>query len=179
MCSVDECTKKVHCKGMCSKHYSRFVRYGDVHYVKVKQPPKGTSLTERFWSKVDKSNECWLWTATYGRKTGYGRFGVGNQVVKDAHVVSYELTYGPIPEGLEIDHKCRVRLCVRPDHLEAVTHSENMWRSPLFNGNKTHCVNGHEYTEENTAIHHGRRECRRCNADRAAEVRWAKSRSRA
>lgn len=85
----------------------------------------------RFWAKVAKSTRgCWVWTGA--RDTvGYGTFrkvkGPGGMV--KAHRYSYELSNGAIPAGLEIDHLCRTRACVRPDHLEAVTHIENMRRA--------------------------------------------------
>lgn len=82
----------------------------------------------RFWSKVDKKDqsECWEWTAAK-TKGGYGRFRDGQRLVV-AHRYSYELKYGPIPEGLELDHTCHNSSCVNPDHLEVVTHSENIRR---------------------------------------------------
>src|SRR5690554_1231498 len=82
----------------------------------------------RFWVKVglpDPETGCMEWTASKPR--GYGNFGLNGQVLR-AHRISYSLCVGPIPQGLEIDHLCRNRSCVRPDHLEAVTHSENMRR---------------------------------------------------
>lgn len=88
------------------------------------------TLEERFWSKVDKSGECWLWTAS--TKDGYGTIYVLGKM-EFAHRVSYELNVGPIPEGLQIDHVqergCSSRACVRPDHLEPVTGSENVRRA--------------------------------------------------
>lgn len=153
-------------------HYTRWKRYGDPNHVnpnRARRLPNSATLEDRFWDKVNKIDDedsCWVWTATYGKKTGYGRFGVGGGETKDSHVVSYELSYGPVPNNHEIDHLCRNRICVRPSHLEAVTHEENLRRSPLFNGNKTHCPAGHEYNDENTIIHHGRRECRMCANER-------------
>lgn len=77
---------------------------------------------ERFWLKVDKSGDCWLWKA--GRDTnGYGAFERNT-----AHRTAYELSVGPIPDGLEIDHLCHVKACVNPAHLEAVTHRVNLGR---------------------------------------------------
>ena len=79
------------------------------------------SVDERFWVKVEKAEGCWLWTGAAGT---YGHFGWGGRTV-DAHRVAYELTYGPIPEGAEVDHRCLVKLCVRPTHLRLATRKQN------------------------------------------------------
>lgn len=83
----------------------------------------------RFWAKVEKTNGCWLWTG--GTARGYGQFrlggGRGSKNVR-AHRYAYELLVGPIPAGLEIDHTCENKLCVRPDHLEPVTKKVNLER---------------------------------------------------
>lgn len=129
----------------------------------------------RFWAKVDKDGPggCWLWTA--GRTNGgYGMFGVeGNRTVP-AHRYAYELLVGPIPGGLTIDHLCRVRHCVNPAHLEAVTYAENNRRSTspsALNSLKTHCPQGHAYDEANTYVApRGDRMCRECM--RARTRRW-------
>lgn len=84
-----------------------------------------TPFETRFWAKVDKGdrNGCWLWRGgTNG--LGYGHVG-RNGRTEYAHRVAYVLAGGEIPAGLVIDHLCRTTLCVRPDHLEPVTHAEN------------------------------------------------------
>lgn len=98
------------------------------------------TFSDRFWSKVDKSGTCWLWTASI-RATGYGQFRVGKRT-RDAHRVAWELTNGSVPDGLQLDHLCRNRACVRPDHLEPVTQRENILRGTAptaVNAVKTHC----------------------------------------
>lgn len=109
-----------------------------------------------------------IWT---GGKTrgGYGMFGAdaSHHVTKKemAHRWAYESEVGPIPPDFDIDHLCRVRACVNPEHLEPVTRAENIRRAAAC---KTHCPAGHEYTEENTYSNPGtnHRKCRACAAER-------------
>ena len=118
----------------------------------------------RFWENVDKTAECWFWTAALDQD-GYGK--CRRDGVKRAHRVAYEELVGPIPNGLSLDHLCRNRACVRPDHLEPVTNRENLMRGATFaalNAAKTHCPQGHEYTDENTCRKsNGSRICRTCS----------------
>jgi hypothetical protein len=97
---------------------------------------RGLTALERFWAKVDKTDTCWLWTG-YVHPKGYGRFypggGRGTQIVY-AHRFSFELAHGPMPEGMEADHLCRVRHCVNPEHLEAVTRRVNLDRRNEVHG---------------------------------------------
>ncbi len=90
-----------------------------------------------------------------------------------AHRYSYIERYGPIPENLEIDHLCRNLLCVRPSHLEAVTHQENVLRGNVVTRKwtRTHCINGHELVADNTYTQpDGTRRCRICR--QATRKRW-------
>ena len=101
-----------------------------------------------FWSKVEFTNSCWLWQAAVNDE-GYGRFGPSEY----AHRWAYEFCVGPLPDGLQIDHLCRVRNCVNPDHLEPVTGRTNILRGISFSAvhaRKTHCPQGHPYDEANT-----------------------------
>ena len=88
--------------------------------------PKVLGPIAYFWGKVDKSGDCWLWTGTINLE-GYGSIK-RNRVRYVSHRVSYEALVGPIPEGYVIDHLCRVRNCVNPEHLEPVTIKENVLR---------------------------------------------------
>lgn len=128
---------------------------------------------ERFWAKVEKTDDdCWLWIGgTNG--IGYGRFmpdgrRLGNRRLVYAHRYAYELMIGPISDGYEIDHLCRNPSCVRPEHLEAVTHAENLRRS--VPATRSTCKRGHPrdgYTASgllNDAYDRsGKRYCRTCN----------------
>ena len=109
-----------------------------------------TNRLDSFWSKVDTSGECWEWTA-YIKENGYGQFMWKGKPYY-AHRFSYEFYKGEIPNELCIDHLCRNRKCVNPDHLEAVTTQVNNLRGEgptAINANKTHCNKGHEFVEEN------------------------------
>lgn len=136
------------------------------------------SLEERFWAKVDKGDGtgCWLWTGARN-DVGYGQIWVGDRIVY-AHRAAYEMLVGPIPEGMQIDHLCRTPLCVRAlDHLEPVTQRENILRGTGFsalNARKTHCPQGHPFSEENTYYtEHGSRRCRTCSREHKERERRA------
>lgn len=133
------------------------------------------STEDRFWAKVEKTSDCWIWKgAKHGR--GYGNFFASGYVL--AHRFSYELARGPIPPGLTIDHLCRNRLCVNPDHLEAVTMRVNLLRGvgpSAVAARKTHCPRGHEYAGLNIYwTKDGRRKCRTCVVGLYAETRRRK-----
>ena len=117
------------------------------------------TLTERFWRRVDKSGDCWLWTG-YISKNGYGIWPNEKTASPRAHRIAYEFVIGPIPAGLTLDHLCRVRHCVNPRHLEPVTLRENLMRGHTIaaeNARKVQCPKGHPYD------HIDPRGCRRCN----------------
>lgn len=118
---------------------------------------------ERFWSKVDKNgrNGCWVWTRSLS--FGYGRFNINHLRWVKAHRFAYETLVEPVPEGLCLDHLCRNRRCVNPDHLEPVTMKVNLQRGNNWQRDKTHCKHGHEFTPDNTVWRKGFRKCRECN----------------
>ncbi len=134
--------------------------------------PIEAELKRHFWEKVAKTESCWLWRGSTSTR-GYGRYR-GQQ----AHRVSFELSGNEIPKGLVLDHKCRVRNCVNPDHLRAVTNLENLMAGigpTATNAAKTHCLNGHPFNEENTYYYKraGRdmRYCKQCILDRTKKRR--------
>jgi hypothetical protein len=121
----------------------------------------------------EPNSGCWIWTGTLNNK-GYGRVAL-NAKQPLAHRFFYKWFKGDIPEGLELDHLCRVRCCVNPDHLEPVTRTVNVLRGdgPEVQRKRhrgvTHCPQGHEYTDENTWYHPGKpeRHCRECHRIKA------------
>lgn len=129
---------------------------------------------DRFWSMVGKGDEgeCWDWVAGVSNR-GYGtiRWPVeGGPATRttSAHRVSYAIANGPIPAGLHVCHTCDRPICVNPAHLFLGTHADNMAdrsaKGRLVNPNLgvTHCIRGHEFTEENTYRNGKRRQCRTC-----------------
>lgn len=143
-------------------------------FVKSKSGPKAIDPIQRFLPKfvVLANGEiagrpCWQWIAEITRY-GYGSFSVGAAGLGHipAHRWAYEHWIGSIPDGLTIDHLCRNRACVNPDHLEAVSNQENVLRGnglAAQNARKTHCKRGHLLDSENTYVYpDGRRSCRTC-----------------
>lgn len=141
-------------------------------------------LADRFWRHVEKNGpvpvaapelgSCWLWTASFSRG-GYGQIHRSHGT-RRVHRISYELLVGPIPIGLDIDHLCRVRHCVNPSHLEAVSRQENILRGDArWNGQsnvaKLFCPQGHPYDTANTYHYAGRRACRHCKRLRSQQYR--------
>lgn len=129
---------------------------------------------QRFWLKVNKTpNGCWEWTGAKSDGYGYAWFSPKRLL---AHRVSYELTKGKIPEGLVLDHLCRNRGCVNPEHLEPVTNVENVLRgfgAGAINAVKNHCKRGHLFTEENSyKVKDGKGcvECRRIYRKKISQV---------
>ena len=119
---------------------------------------------------IVRSTGCWEWTGP-DNGAGYGVVSLGPLGKRYVHRLAYRIANGRIPDGLVIDHLCRNTRCFNPDHLEAVTHRENIVRSPLI-GAKTHCVAGHPFTPENTYLSPaGARRCRRCSRRRWREMR--------
>lgn len=128
----------------------------------IRRGPPATVQMGKFLALLvaNPPNQCWVWE---GSKQGRSPHFYGCLRYKgrrrQVHRLAYELIKGPVPDGLELDHLCRNKLCFNPAHLEPVTHAENVARATL-----ERCRNGHEYTPENIYIRpsDGRKRCRAC-----------------
>ncbi len=156
-------------------------------FVAVRKSARGPMprpVVDRFLEFVspEPMSGCWLWDGPYNNK-GYGRISVGSitdgsAMQAMAHRISYEIHHGSIPEKLELDHLCRNPACVNPEHLEPVTHAENMRRgimgsaetNPSARASRamTHCKRGHLLSGENVYLHNSRRVCKECRRFRHA-----------
>lgn len=149
--------------------------------------PKPRPATERFWPRVNKNGPvpeyaphlgaCWIWTGGKSSE-GYGHFqaGTGNLTSRQmqAHQFAFEELIGPVPFGLVLDHLCRIRLCVRPDHLEPVTHQVNIARGQCPSAiivRSGKCKRGHPRTPDNlTRNANGKgHQCKTCNREDARQ----------
>jgi HNH endonuclease len=123
------CAKPLYKRDLCRPCYRKWLKDPN-----VERPSKRTP-EQRFWAKVNKRGpvpqhvpelgRCWVWTASVNVGTGYGQFARRHGKGIDAHRFSYELANGPVPENLDVHHKCHLRHCVRPSHLDALTRAEN------------------------------------------------------
>lgn len=182
ICIVDGCEGSADvpgtARGYCRPHYNRWQRYGDPLAGKPPRPrkvpglPKGASAADRFWSKVEKTDTCWLWLGALDTQ-GYGQFHADGRRHK-AHRFAWRLAGRSLDGALVLDHMCRTRRCVRPDHLEQVANKTNVLRgvgAAAMNARKTHCPSGHPYDEDNTYVYIWRgapvRICRACRSARA------------
>ena len=133
----------------------------------IMTPELNKAIENRILSNVVKTKDCWIWHCWIWqgyKRDGYGQIVVNNKQ-EQAHRIVYQLLCGKIPKGLVLDHLCRDRLCVNPDHLEPVTNKENIMRGiglTAKNAKKTNCPKGHAYTKENTRISKGKRYCNDC-----------------
>jgi hypothetical protein len=130
-------------------------------------------LPKRFWDKVDISDSgCWMWTAQINCN-GYGVFWLKEVSTTLSHRILFIVLIKTITLELDLDHLCRVRCCVNPDHLEPVTRAENLRRGRHRCENITHCPAGHSYSGDNLSMYGNNRQCRTCHRTKARE-RYAK-----
>lgn len=126
-----------------------------------------------FYRHVNVTPKCWGWQAAIG-DDGYGVFYYRGKQYK-AHRFSYMISVADLTPGLEVDHLCKNTRCIRPDHLELVSPIvNNIFRSNsacALNARKTHCKHGHSLSGANLKTNQRRRQCKRCDADRAAAYR--------
>lgn len=119
-CQFDACPKPLSAKGYCRSHYEQYRTGKPLRPINFRTT--GT-VAERLHAYTDRTGDCWLFTRFVG-KDGYGRMDVSGKP-QLAHRLAFAIAYGGIPEGAEVDHKCHTRHCVRPEHLQAVSHKEN------------------------------------------------------
>lgn len=140
----------------------------------------GKAVIDRFWSKVDRSGECWLWTA--GKTAdGYGgwRYGHDGQYISlRSHRFAFLVTHGALTEGTVLHHLCHTPACCRPDHLVEMTQADHLAITPgtyvHIQAEKTHCNHGHELSGDNlyeSGLRRGVRQCKACTMRRNAEAR--------
>jgi HNH endonuclease len=135
------------------------------------------ALSDNFWKKIEKRDDgCWMWIGSLSN-AGYGRFNGGTawraiHKTRIAHRLAFMAIKGEIPTGLTLDHLCRNRACVNPDHLDPCPIGVNTRRSPIWNGNKTHCPEGHSYSGKNLGVSKRcDRFCRTCINRKAREYK--------
>lgn len=183
-CSIDGCDERVRGRTWCARHYGLWYRHGSTDDTGKVRNLRRLSVPERFALYLDTDGplperrpelgRCFVWTRLLNAY-GYGVFSHGHGSIL-AHRFAYEAVHGEIPEGMEIDHLCRNPSCARVDHLEAVTHAENVRRGDAGavaharSIARTHCNNGHRWVAENIYEHKGCRSCRTCRL--AADRRW-------
>lgn len=186
-CTIEGCERRHFGRGFCQHHHYRWRTHGSPT-AGAPITSRSTTAAQRFWAKVDKSGpvpdyrpelgRCWIWNGTrssrQGGRPGYGRFAAEGRT-HQAHRFAYELLVGKIEAGLQLDHLCRVTQCVNPSHTEPVTPRENYLRGISLwaeNARKTHCPQGHAYSEANTYVgRNGARKCRECSAAHLRDLR--------
>ena len=137
-----------------------------------------TPMEDRFWAKVQRTDNCWEWGGATNSAGGYGvlqKPRMGGTIT--VHRYSAMLHFGMFDLRLQVNHHCDNKLCVRPDHLYLGDQQQNMTdalvRGRNAHASRTHCAHGHEYTEANTRIYRNARHCRACENIRSKKRRSA------
>lgn len=153
-------------RGYCAKHY-----FADQY---AEADPTPGDLANKVFVKVDAGGPCWLWTGKSRDSYGHGIlwfYLLGARTGRYVHRLVWEHLVGPIPDGMTLDHLCRITNCVNPDHLEVTTMGENVLRGfgpSAQNARKTHCKRGHALTGENVYYRKdrpGHRHCKTCDRE--------------
>lgn len=181
-CSVAGCTTLAVAKALCGGHYQRMINGLDVH---VPLRIRGVATKERLSARSVLNEDGCLIIDGYRTPDGYVRIKHNGRTI-EAHRAAYMEFVGPIPAGFQVDHlchnadpscpsdsSCTHRACVNPEHLEALPRSEHLLRGntiPAMHHRKTHCIHGHEFTDENTRVNErGWRYCRSCERAKNSE----------
>lgn len=153
ICNFEGCQRDTESRGLCAPHAAQARRGVDLK--PLRKVVLGT-VQDRLEAHTDRGDGCWIWTGGMSRG-GYGAMGVDGRMLP-AHRVAYELEYGPIAPGLVIDHKCFTHSCVRPDHLQSVTHKQNIENRSGLDKNNTSGVRGVSWDRKNSRwqakVHH-------------------------
>lgn len=120
-CAIDGCVRLQIARGWCSRHWQRWKRHGDP--LAGGKERTNAALPDRFWANVDKTDGCWVWLGLLN-DAGYGLIRHQGRNVR-AHRIAWALDHGSVPEGMQVDHQCRNRACVRASHLRLVTNKQN------------------------------------------------------
>lgn len=164
-CTFPGCDRRFQAKGYCKAHHWQMMRGRGMTPINATRRPAGSPpriITDEVACSIPGiSGHCHVFR---GAKTsaGYGEVSVGGKPIL-VHRYVWELEFGPIPSGFEIDHQCRNRACTNTDHLRLVTHRVNMTENILRHSSPPQCPAGHAYDESNTYKKPGRaRRCRKC-----------------
>lgn len=164
-CIIEGCAERRSWRKMCGKHEYRSRVFGDASVELVKDLPSD----EIFWTHVEVTGFCWNWTG-FTNPAGYGRCMIREAVPSQlAHRSAYEILVGPIPKGLVLDHLCRNRVCVNPDHLDPVTRAENNRRGMNALGAKDFCRKAGHDMRLYAVTQGGRRRCSECERIRSRD----------
>lgn len=173
-CVIDGCERPRHGKTWCKFHYRRWHEHGDPYRAvkrgRVPIPPIDRLLARVVFTPGPLETDCWVPTYSHKQhdRDGYARVKVGERphikaVV--AHRLTFEHFVGPVPDGLELDHLCRVRACCNPTHVEPVTHQINVLRGMTTGAIAVRsglCKRGHSLVDA-FVMKQGSRACRECN----------------